>query len=243
MKHTVTIEVNTFCNYDCWYCFAHTKKPLERLNKSLIKDIISKIPNNSMIQIIGGEPAFYPELKYLLNELKSLKNCDVYVQTNLSPLAFEKLKEFDCDLAVSYHPQAFFGEFLKYTLKLKHRIKSIDVMFYNTQTLEIAKKFKSIFKNKEVILRPLTPLGAWNNQKLIKRTYELLLEYKTLKTQGPLDIFEPDEIIERKLIQFNPNYKRTECPINAITISHNGEISQCPIHSNDTNKCKFCPLV
>lgn len=246
MKVDVTLEVSTFCNYDCWYCFAHSNL-IEELPKELIKPSLSKLPKHSEIQVIGGEPGLYSELDYLIecleSHIKNEPNSQYYIQTNLSPKAYERLKKHNFPIAASYHPQANFDDFVKFCFELGPRICAIDVMFYGPESLEISKKFKRLFRNVEVVLRPLTPIGAWDKPQVISRIHNLLLGYNELSKIDDSGVFEPQAEIQKKLIQFNPDFERVECPLKAITIDRKGQFRQCPIAADIPEKCRFCPLL
>lgn len=245
MKVDVTLEVSTYCNYNCWYCFAHSAQ-VNELPKELIKPSLQKLPKHSEIQVIGGEPALYSELDYLIKCLEEHITADpdsqYYIQTNLSPKAYERIKDYDFPIAASYHPQAKFEDFLKFCIRLGSRICAIDVMFYGPETLETAKKFKKFFINTEVVLRPLTPIGAWDKPQIISKIHKLLQDYYELSKTDNFGIFEPQVETHKKLIQFNPDYKRVECPLKVI-IDHKGDFRQCPIAADIPEKCRFCPLL
>jgi organic radical activating enzyme len=240
----VSLNVNTACNYNCWYCFSHSKTNTE-LDKNYIIQFLNNLPKNAEIQVLGGEPTLYSHFEYLIKCLEN-SGLSYYIQTNLSDEAFEVIKRYDFGVCASLHPGVNFANFAAKCLQIKDRIKSIDVMFYNEKAFESAKKLKALLKNTEIKLRILTALGCEDSAILRKKFLILIYYYINLKIKfydSHSDLFEGDDYIARKLQQFKPDYYPKECPMPFINLSAGGEESNCPYGaSHNGTLCKFCPL-
>jgi radical SAM protein with 4Fe4S-binding SPASM domain len=106
----VWLEVNEDCNFKCIHCYGGWgKKRVEKKYKDVnwykVIDFI-KLQKCSQIQIIGGEPLLFPDLKNLIKYSKKVGIELVEVFTNGSLLNDEWLeffKSMNVDLAISLH--------------------------------------------------------------------------------------------------------------------------------------------
>jgi len=76
------VNVTSKCNWDCEYCIVDTKNKREPdFNKT--KEIINKIPNNSLVMLSGGEPGtLKKEYMEELFDILRIKNCRIQINTN-----------------------------------------------------------------------------------------------------------------------------------------------------------------
>ena len=100
----VQLEVTSFCNLGCFNCdrncgIAKTTEfiPLDKI-KEFVNDSIRFKKKWKRIDIIGGEPTFYPQFKEMFEEIKVYKDfnpkCKIRFSTNgLGNTVNEKLKE------------------------------------------------------------------------------------------------------------------------------------------------------
>lgn len=232
----VTLNITEACNYDCWYCALHNSKPKE-LSRDLIPGILSKIPRDAEIQVLGGEPTLYKHFDYLINCLEK-GGFNYYIQTNLSIEAYKILKPYNCGICVSIHYSADSGIWNRIE-SLKNRVKSLDIMYYTQESLKIAIFASQKYPSWEVKLRPIMPFGI--SKKFEGKLYEKLKEYNTFAKCLPNDIFEDTTA---KMLDFN-KYERKDCDKhNFLSVLPDGSFNRCPYGDYEGFGCKhqFCPL-
>ena len=72
-KH-VTWMVNNFCPFKCWYCNKSTWDGPQEANYSwevcshFIDILVDRYPNNSYLNITGGEPTSWPYLEKFIDK-------------------------------------------------------------------------------------------------------------------------------------------------------------------------------
>ena len=87
----VYIEITSFCNRDCPYCYNDSTRAKTILEKEIIFKIIDECYNCgiSSISISGGEPFSHPDIYEVLSKLDAMHMKAVII-TNLSFLPIEK---------------------------------------------------------------------------------------------------------------------------------------------------------
>ena len=90
----VYMEITSFCNRDCPYCYNDSTREGKVLNKEIIFRILEECSNYgiSSISISGGEPFTHPAIYEILSKLDELHMKAVII-TNLSLLPIERAVE------------------------------------------------------------------------------------------------------------------------------------------------------
>lgn len=105
---TVTWEISNKCNYSCWYCPAHLHSGSTSwpdLEKSLLFfDKLSRINDNVVVTITGGEPTLWPKLTEFLE--KTPDNVFTEIVTNGSRTIswWKRVKKSLDRVVLSFHP-------------------------------------------------------------------------------------------------------------------------------------------
>ena len=83
----IHIYLNTICNLKCSYCYMRNGDSWGRTSKKEnLEKIIEKLNNINIpidIILLGGEPTYYPLLKYALNKFNKIINVrNIYLLSN-----------------------------------------------------------------------------------------------------------------------------------------------------------------
>ena len=108
-KH-VTWMVNNFCPFKCWYCNKSTWDGPQEANYSwevcshFIDILVDRYPNNSYLNITGGEPTSWPYLEKFIDKFYH-NGWLIVLITNLSNFGIlqKQANKLNCVVA-SYHP-------------------------------------------------------------------------------------------------------------------------------------------
>ncbi len=78
-----TIEITSYCTYNCDYCSTNATKNGGFIDVKIIEKFLmgSKVTQDDRINISGGEPLAHPQFYHILQMCKSLTP-DVWVYTN-----------------------------------------------------------------------------------------------------------------------------------------------------------------
>ena len=85
IEHVCLYKLNSACNFNCRYCFGHSRQENPDVGKFTPQEIARSFDNtgfNWWIGLSGGEPFLYPKFEELIRELT--KNHFVHIDTNLS---------------------------------------------------------------------------------------------------------------------------------------------------------------
>lgn len=71
-------DINTYCDKDCFYCYARAQLVWNKMStKTVLDDILTQLANRKQqleIVLLGGEPSLHPLYFYILDELEKLPN-------------------------------------------------------------------------------------------------------------------------------------------------------------------------
>ncbi|MBQ8175048.1 MAG: radical SAM protein [Clostridia bacterium] len=98
------LEITSFCNRSCPYCYNDSDCTGDYLPKSVIAKLLAECKSKSIdyLTISGGEPFCHPEINEILEELARL-HMRAMIISNLSTLSRERMKEL---LVAGYSIQA-----------------------------------------------------------------------------------------------------------------------------------------
>lgn len=161
------IEITSFCNRDCPYCYNDSTKDGIVLNKDLVFRVIDECHNCgiSSISISGGEPFAHPNIYEILSKLDAFHMRAVII-TNLSLLSLEKAIEV-----------AKRGHVLQVTLDYPEEIMNDNTRGKGSYKLIISlfERFKREGLIENIILR--YNVGK-NNSKLVEDIIGLAKQYE-----------------------------------------------------------------
>lgn len=235
----ISLNITTQCNYDCWYCKSHSSD-FKHIEMPVLEGVLKRIPVDAQIQVLGGEPTLHPEFEAIV---ALLKGRDFYIQTNLSPTAFNKLANLDCCICVSVHQIS--GDLIGRIDRLRDRICCLDIM----ANPRILCDFKALYNycksvNLTARLRPLMPLGKQGEFDAIDENEMLGMLLKCDKVSPPEWY---DKSIDAKYLEYTvdkPHYNKDCISKNHLSVFVDGTISKCPYGSVDgICKYEYCPLV
>jgi len=133
-KNRLRIEfmIGNYCNYKCWYCGPYansgdTRWPndydsLLKNFKHLLDFYVSNGKNNFEVNLLGGEPALWPNVSRFARDLKKFYNVKVTMTTNGSRTVrwWEKNADAFDKILFSYHHKE---------ANLEHYITVLDVVY------------------------------------------------------------------------------------------------------------------
>ncbi|MBU0958232.1 MAG: glycosyltransferase [Nanoarchaeota archaeon] len=237
--------LNTFCNYDCEYCYI--SKETRKINNQTKEqtDKIIKFFNNTdkkyLIYMSGGEPTLYPNFVKLCKELT--KKHFISLDTNLSTnFVYDFIKEIDpkkvkwvqCSLHIKErerHNQT--KDYLKKISALKKagfNVLSNQIM--HPRDFKLIEKTIKFFHKHNIPITPKFLKGKYKGKtypddytKKEKDWIKKIQKYGSIKP-----LMESDNSIKRGI----PSYKGLPCATGRkmIVIKPNGNIFRC---SDDKN--------
>ena len=237
LKHVALWHLNSACNYNCRYCFGHTRVENPDVGKFSPQEIASNFDRTGFVWWIGlsgGEPFLYPEFEQLVNELT--RKHFVYIDTNLSCDITKFLNIIDPSRIV-YLNCAFHIEVVESRKNLDiflHKVMSLREKGFSLILSSVAhptllgklEKYISLFKSYGLILQPKIFLGRYKNSFFSKTKYypQAFTDKQRLQIKDCLS-----DKISSELLYGRPSYKGKNCLAgkNFIRILDNGDVHRC----------------
>ena len=239
ITHFSLWHFNTACNFDCEYCFGHTKKEHPAVGRYSSDEIARSFDETGLtwwIGISGGEPFLYPGLTELVEKLT--RNHLVHIDTNLS-CGVEKFRDRVNPARVVYLHCAFHvaevekrgkvDKFIEKVLLLKGAgFSTILSLVTYPPLLKRLEEYVALFKSYGLILLPKIFRGYYDERRfrLRKRHYP---ESYTEEERSLIKKYSVDPIAA-KLILGLPSYTGRLCGAgkNFIRVHPDGKVSRCP---------------
>ena len=189
-KIMVEWECTLECNFRCFYCSNGRNDCLNKpiyhiLDEDRIYDFLSNNINkrfyNTELFLFGGEPFIHPKIEYIIKTLNELQQRYI-IQTNFS--LYKKILELghlDFKIQVSIHREQIknFNDYFKNLMRLKERIRRIDIMYEDENDELLYDKIIPYFKG--IVF--LTPVAGFKDNNL--RSNVALYNFNKLKRIKP----------------------------------------------------------
>ena len=239
ITHFSLWHFNTACNFDCEYCFGHTKKEHPAVGRYSSDEIARSFDETGYtwwIGISGGEPFLHPGLTELVEKLT--RNHLVHIDTNLS-CGVEKFRDRVNPARVVYLHCAFHvaevekrgkvDKFIEKVLLLKGAgFSTILSLVTYPPLLKRLEEYVALFKSYGLTLQPKIFRGYYDERRfrLRKRHYP---ESYTEEERSLIKKYSVDPIAA-KLILGLPSYTGRLCGAgkNFIRVHPDGKVSRCP---------------
>ncbi len=239
ITHFALWHFNTACNFECEYCFGHTKKEHPAVKRYSPEKIVRGFDETGFtwwIGISGGEPFLYPGLVEIVEKLTT--NHLVHIDTNLS-CNIEKFLDRIEPNRIVYLNCAFHivelekrnkvDEFIKKALLLRDAGFSIilSIVTY-PPILKRLEKYIALFKSYGLTLQPKIFRGYYDEKRFRLRKSHYPESY-TEEERRLIMKYSVDPVAE-KLIFGLPSYKGRLCLAgkNFIRIHPDGKVNRCP---------------
>ncbi len=239
ITHFSLWHLNTACNFNCEYCFGHTKKERSEVGRCSVDRIAKSFDDtgfNWWIGISGGEPFLHSGLVEIVEKLT--KNHFVHIDTNLSCNIKNFLERVNPDRIVYLHcafhvaeleKRGKVNEFIEKVLLLKDAGFSIILSLVTyPPILPHLEDYVALFKSYGLTLQPKIFRGYYDKKKfpLIKKHYP---ESYTKKERALIVKYSVDPIAG-ELIFGLPSYRGRLCGAgrNFMRIHPDGKVSRCP---------------
>ncbi len=239
ITHFSLWHFNTACNFDCEYCFGHTKKEHPAVGRYSSDEIARSFDDTGFtwwIGISGGEPFLYPRQVEIVEKLT--RNHFVHIDTNLS-CGMEKFPDridpdrivyLHCDfLAAEVVKRGKVGKFMEKVLLLRDAgFSTILSLVTYPPILKRLEEYVALFKSYGLTLQPKIFRGPYDERKfwLRKKRYP---ESYTEEERSLIKKYSVDPIAA-KLILGLPSYTGRLCGAgkNFIRVHPDGKVSRCP---------------
>lgn len=239
ITHFSLWHFNTACNFDCEYCFGHTKKEHPAVGRYSSNEIARSFDDTGFtwwIGISGGEPFLYPRLVEIVEKLT--RNHFVHIDTNLS-CGMEKFPDRIDPARIVYLHCAFHAaevekrgkvdKFIEKVLLLRDAgFSTILSLVTYPPILKRLEEYVALFKSYGLTLQPKIFRGYYDERRfrLRKRHYP---ESYTEEERSLIKKYSVDPIAA-KLILGLPSYTGRLCGAgkNFIRIHPDGKVSRCP---------------
>lgn len=163
-------EVILNCNYKCEYCVnsrnsalpqpIYHEKDKEKVFK-FIENLKKNYPNEELF-LFGGEPFLHPFLSDIILKLNEVQMKFIIQSNGSIPYVINKTKG-DFEIQISVHPTQIKDkdQYIKDIIKLKDKIRRLDIMYVGDESLDYFKKFVNDFKDK-IVMKPLADFKYTN---------------------------------------------------------------------------------
>jgi len=239
ITHFSLWHFNTACNFDCEYCFGHTKKEHPAVGRYSSDEIARSFDETGYtwwIGISGGEPFLHPGLTELVEKLT--RNHFVHIDTNLS-CGVEKFRDRVNPARVVYLHCAFHvaevekrgkvDKFIEKVLLLRDAGFSTILSFVTyPPVLKRLEEYVVLFKSYGLTLQPKIFRGPYDERRLRLRKRHYPESY-TEEERSLIKKYSVDPIAD-KLTLGLPSYTGRLCGAgkNFIRVHPDGKVSRCP---------------
>ncbi len=205
------LEPTAMCNLACDGCYRENEKnshkPFEEVKKEL--DVFARYRNTDCISIAGGDPLLYPDIIYLVKEIKS-RGLKPIINTNGKALTKELLKELKIAgvYGFTFHVDSKQGRPGEW--KGKNELELNELRFHYAQMLAEAGNISCSFNSTvyEDTLQYVPGMVEWAAKHIDIVQTMVFIAFRHVVPQMPFDWYAGGQKIDWQNIMYHSDTKR-----------------------------------